>query len=92
MFMAHRDWTSFAIAKACKADPGYVRKVLNRRGLSLKIGPYDRRRLQDWERQAIVDAYIDGEKIEAVASEFKVCAATVINNAKRAGLKMRRGK
>lgn len=30
------------------------------------------RRLLDWERQAIVDAFLAGEKIEAIAAEFGV--------------------
>jgi len=35
------------------------------------------RRLQDWERQAILDACDNGEKIEAVAAEFGVTRTTV---------------
>lgn len=30
-------------------------------------------RLQAWERQAIVDAYAGGEKLDAIAAEFGCC-------------------
>lgn len=34
-------------------------------------------RLQDWERQAIADAYTDGEKVTDIASEFGINPAHV---------------
>jgi hypothetical protein len=32
-------------------------------------------RLLDWERDAIVAAYEDGEKVEAISAEFGVCSS-----------------
>jgi hypothetical protein len=49
------------------------------------------KRLQLWERQAVLDAYRDGEKLEAIAAEFHCSGAAVSQLAKRAGLPRRGG-
>jgi hypothetical protein len=49
------------------------------------------KRLQPWERQAVIDAYRDGEKLEAIAAEFNCSGAAVSQLAKRAGLPRRGG-
>lgn len=46
-------------------------------------------RLQDWEKQAIADAYVAGEKVEAVASEFAIICSHVRQVARRLGAKVR---
>lgn len=43
-----------------------------------------------WERQAMIDAYVAGEKVEAIAAEFDVFKTTPGNLAVRAGYKRRR--
>jgi len=47
------------------------------------------RKLEPWERQAIIDAYEAGEKIEALASEFGVDLSYPRKLASRAGHKLR---
>ena len=47
------------------------------------------RRLLDWERSAIVDAMSDGEKREAVASEFNVSRSYPSILARRRGIEPR---
>lgn len=47
------------------------------------------RRLQDWERQAVIDAYRNGEKLEAIAAEFNCSGVAVSRLAQRAGLPRR---
>ena len=49
------------------------------------------KRLQPWERQAVIDAYRDGEKLAAIAAEFNCSDAAVSQLAKRAGLPRRGG-
>lgn len=44
------------------------------------------RRLLAWERDAIVDAYIDGEKVAAISSEFGVSGAYPTILARRRGV------
>lgn len=78
----------------------YVRVVLQRNGLALatKIIPKPGRttpvrkyrRLQDWEREAVAQAYLDGEKLEAVAVEFGVDQSTVHRVAMARGFPRRR--
>lgn len=46
-------------------------------------------RLQDWELQAIHDAYVAGEKVEAIASEFGIVRYHVKVVAKRLGAAVR---
>lgn len=46
-------------------------------------------RLLDWERTAIVGAYIDGEKTEAIAAEFGVKTCYVPILARRMGVPAR---
>ena len=48
-----------------------------------------RPRLQDWEKQAIADAYAAGEKVEALGSEFFVHASRVTRIAVQFGHAMR---
>jgi hypothetical protein len=48
-----------------------------------------RKHLQDWERQAICDAYKSGEKLEAIAAEFGVTVGAVSMAGKRAGMPRR---
>jgi hypothetical protein len=79
----------------------YVRVVLQRNGLQLatrKVPSPKRttsvrkyRRLQDWEREAVAQAYLDGEKLEAVAVEFGVDQSTVSRVAKGRGYPRRTG-
>lgn len=73
-----------------------VSVVLQRAGLTKPReaakagGPHRKyRRLQDWERAAIASAYIDGEKLEALAAEFGIDCSTVSRVAERAGLPRR---
>ena len=47
------------------------------------------RQLLDWERAAIVDAMRDGEKRDAIASEFKVSRSYPSILARRHGLDAR---
>jgi hypothetical protein len=47
-------------------------------------------RLQDWERQAIVDGYANGEKLAVLATEFNSSDSTISRIAERAGLARRR--
>lgn len=46
-------------------------------------------RLQDWEQQAIHDAYVAGEKVESIACEFEIHKHHVRAVAKRMGAKVR---
>lgn len=48
------------------------------------------RRLQDWEKQAIVDAYIAGEPSDSVAAEFNTTPSTIRHLAARRGLPPRK--
>jgi hypothetical protein len=47
------------------------------------------KRLQPWERQAALDAYRDGEKLEAIDAEFGCSGAAVSQLARRAGVPRR---
>lgn len=44
------------------------------------------RRLLGWERDAIVQAMLDGEKVDAISAEFDVCPSYPGMLAKRRGL------
>lgn len=46
-------------------------------------------RLQEWELQAIHDAYVDGEKVTSIACEFNITPAHVRVVARRLGAKLR---
>jgi DNA-directed RNA polymerase specialized sigma24 family protein len=81
----HPEWCSTEIARELGCHPAYVRATMQRRGMTLKTSRKAGRRLQDWERQAILDAYIDGEKLEAVACEFGVTMWAVNKIGRRAG-------
>lgn len=82
------DWTSVQIADSLGCHPSLVRATWKRngvqRGKSKKM-----KYLQDWERQAILDAYRGGEKLEAIAAEFGCTIWCVSIAAKRAGLPRR---
>lgn len=43
------------------------------------------RRLLEWERFAVVEAYLNGEKIEALAAEFNIAKTTITKRARKAG-------
>jgi len=47
------------------------------------------RRLLDWERTAIVDAYAAHEKRDSICAEFNVCPSYPGNLARRRGVKPR---
>ena len=47
------------------------------------------RRLLDWEKQAILDAYLDGEKVIAICAEFDVSHRYPVFLVKSLGLKCR---
>lgn len=49
-----------------------------------------RRNLADWEREHIVMAYRNGDKVEAIAVEFRCSTALVAKLAREAGLPRRR--
>ena len=85
----HNEWNSAQIARILGCDSGYVRATFKRRGIALQTTRKRRPNLQDWERQAILDAYKNGEKLEAVASEFGVHWTTVNKIGRRAGCKPR---
>ena len=65
-----------------------VRATLQRRGRKLKRSRRSRR-LYEWERQALADAYAGGEKIEALSAEFNVHPSTVGRAAAWAGYTLR---
>lgn len=46
-------------------------------------------RLLDWQRQAILDAYLAGEKVESISNEFGVDVAYPCKIAKRRGYLVR---
>ena len=52
--------------------------------------PKKYRRLQEWEREAILQAYKDGEKLLALAAEFDTLESTISRIAERAGLPRRK--
>jgi len=85
---SHRDWNSVQIGKTLNCHPSYVRETLRRHGLKL-TGTRMRKQLQPWERQSILDAYKDGEKLEAIAAEFGVTVCCVNMIRVRAGCKPR---
>lgn len=82
----HPSWNSGEIARAIGGNvtQHYVLKVLKRRGFKI-INPR-RRHLPAWERQAVIDAYAHGEKVEAIAAEFGVQAQCIRRAARKAGL------
>ena len=48
------------------------------------------KRLQDWERTAIIEAYKAGEKVEALVAEFDLCSPDYPGKlARRAGYPLR---
>jgi hypothetical protein len=47
------------------------------------------KRLQEWEKQAVLDAYANGEKLSAIAAEFGVAPVSISMLAKRRGLARR---
>lgn len=85
-------WNSPQIARALGCSAGYVRRTLSRNGCKLASTRKPGRQLQDWERQSILDAYKDGEKLEAVAAEFGVTRYCVSVAAQRAGFPRRKRK
>lgn len=84
LHIRHQSWNSGEIARAIgNTTQKYVRKVLARRGLRI-TNP--RRLLQDWERQSVIDAYADGEKVVDIAAEFGVKPQCIRRAARKAGL------
>jgi len=83
MHMRRRDLTSVEIGHALNCAPSWVRRALKSNGLRLRSGP---RRLAEWETQAVLDAYADGEKREAIAAEFGLEVCSVRRLARRAGI------
>lgn len=83
LHLRQRNLTSYDIGRELGCNARWVRRVLQGCGLRLRTGP---RRLQEWETQAIIDAYADGEKREAIAAEFGLEVCSVRRLARRAGL------
>lgn len=44
------------------------------------------RHFEEWERQAILDAYASGEKLVSIAHEFDTTDTTITSLARRAGI------
>jgi hypothetical protein len=89
LHVRHPSWHSGEIARAIGSTPKYVRKVLLRHGF--RITNPRRRFLPDWERQAVIDAYVAGEKVWAIAVEFGVLEQCVRRAARKAGFPPRTG-
>jgi hypothetical protein len=69
------------LAKHIGCTSSQVRCALRRHGRRLpKAARKHGRRLMDWERVAIREAYLSGEKIEAVALEFGCSVSTVFRH------------
>lgn len=86
----HPRWTAVEIARALGIEhSGFVTLTLRRNGRepALKF-----KRLQDWERQAVADAVVDGEPLKMLAGEFGTSMATISRVAKRAGVPRRSAK
>ncbi len=48
------------------------------------------KRLQEWERQIVLDGYLRGDKLDALAAEFNCSTGTISMLAKRRGLPRRK--
>lgn len=71
----------------CSYD--HVWKVLRRHHIRLQTSRKPHRRLLEWEREAIAQAYKAGEKLESVAAEFGIDQSTVSRAGIRYGLPRR---
>lgn len=81
----HPQWTARQLADELGCSPHTVRSALRRNGKRLK----NVRRVRDrdhWERQAILDAYRDGEKLEVIALEFGVSISAISKIARAHGV------
>lgn len=77
-------WTASQIAQHLDTFPQSVHTTLRRAGLPL--GARGRsRKLQDWERVAIAEAYRNGELLKNVAEEFNVTISAVTKIGRKAG-------
>ena len=88
LFDANPNTTSTAIANKLGCCSAYVRATLSRNGRYLARSKHMSNKLQDWERQAIIDAI--GEKQEALAHEFNVSIWAISKIWSRAGISKRR--
>lgn len=92
---------SLEIAELAGCRPEYVRVVLARHGLELATKRVPRpprttpvrkyHRLQDWERQAVADAYLGGEKLSALSAEFGCTESAISRLAESRGFPRRSG-
>ena len=74
---------SAEIGRELDCSASWVRRTLKNKGFILRNA---QRRLLEWEKQAIIDAYRDGEKRDAIAAEFGVDKDHVRRLARHAGL------
>lgn len=88
LYKQHPKWTSGRLASELGTHPSYVRNVLRAARLPL-AKRHRNHRLLPWERQAIADAYEKGEKLAALAAEFRVLPTSVSRTAERAGIPRR---
>lgn len=83
------DLTAVQIAQELQCCVSYTRFIARKLSLVLPRDVSQGRVLQEWERQAILDAYRDGEKTVAVAFEFGVSVSCVTKIGRRAGCEPR---
>ena len=81
----HPRWTARELANDLGCSPQHVRAALRRGGKRL-INVRRQRGRDDWERQAILDAYRDGEKLEIIALEFGVSISAISKIARANGV------
>jgi len=80
----HSRWTARQLADELGCSPQAVRSALRRKGVNLTT-VRRMRQGDDWERQSILDAYRDGEKIEVIALEFGITISAVTKIARSSG-------
>lgn len=79
------DLSRAEIARELSCGYRYIEEVARKNGLVMPRDKSRGRKLQDWERQAVLDAYRDGEKLDAVACEFGITLSGVSKIGIRAG-------
>lgn len=80
----HQGWSARQLADHLGCGPTQVRTAL-RRGQKTLTNKRRVRRGDDWERQAILDAYRDGEKLEVIALEFDISISAISKIARASG-------
>lgn len=80
--------TAPEMAAVLNCGANYIRKTAQRRGWNLRNG---KKILTENERQSIIDAFSDGEKVESLCSEFDITSGSIRRISRKAGLPRRSG-